>query len=139
MKKLSRILVCGGICLALLFSPGSDLSRKAFVRGDYENEQFGAVNAELSDASTETFRNAVLNLPVFQLSMYVAAISILWIGGRNSTLPSATSRTAASAAGAWMSDCSSITREMRSTLASARVSSKNTLEIIMSEFMISST
>lgn len=54
-------------------------------------------------------------------------------------LPSAASRTATSAAGAWMSDCSSITREMRSTLASARVSSKNTLEIIMSEFMISST
>ena len=54
-------------------------------------------------------------------------------------LPSTTSCTAAAASGAWISERSSSTREMRSTLASARVSSKNTLEIIMSEFMISST
>ena len=54
---------------------------KAFVRGDYENEQFGAVNAELSDASTETFRNAVLNLPAFQTIMYTAIVCIMWFGG----------------------------------------------------------
>lgn len=54
---------------------------KAFVRGDYENAQFGAVNAELSDASTETFRNAVLNLPAFQTIMYTAIVCIMWFGG----------------------------------------------------------
>ena len=54
---------------------------KAFVRGDYENEQFNAVNAELSDASTETFRYAVLNLPAFQTIMYTAIVCIMWFGG----------------------------------------------------------
>ena len=54
---------------------------KAFVRGDYENEQFNAVNTELSDASTETFRYAVLNLPAFQTIMYTAIICIMWFGG----------------------------------------------------------
>ena len=54
---------------------------KAFVRGDYENEQFNAVNTELSDASTETFRYAVLNLPAFQTIMYTAIVCIRWFGG----------------------------------------------------------
>ena len=54
---------------------------KAFVRGDYENDQFNTVNAELSDASTETFRYAVLNLPAFQAVMYTAIVCILWFGG----------------------------------------------------------
>ena len=44
---------------------------KAFVR----------VNTELSDASTETFRYAVLNLPAFQTVMYTAIVCILWFGG----------------------------------------------------------
>ena len=55
---------------------------KAFVRGEYEEEKFQGVNSELMETSQRTFRLAVLNLPVFQLSMYVAALSILWIGGR---------------------------------------------------------
>ena len=54
---------------------------KAFVRGDYENEQFNAVNTELSDASTETFLYAVLNLPAFQTIMYTAIVCIMWFGG----------------------------------------------------------
>ena len=54
---------------------------KAFVRGDYENEQFNAVNTELSGASTETFRYAVLNLPAFQTIMYTAIVCIMWFGG----------------------------------------------------------
>ena len=54
---------------------------KAFVRGDHENAQFNAVNTELSDASTETFRYAVLNLPAFQTVMYTAIVCILWFGG----------------------------------------------------------
>ena len=54
---------------------------KAFVRSDYENEQFNAVNTELSDASTETFRYAVLNLPAFQTIMYTAIVCIMWFGG----------------------------------------------------------
>lgn len=55
---------------------------KAYVRAAYEEAKFDAVNTELAHTATKTFGNAVLNLPVFQLSMYVAALSILWIGGR---------------------------------------------------------
>lgn len=54
---------------------------KAFVRGDWENRQFEEVNDELSDASTETFRFAVLNMPSFQIVMYTAIICIMWFGG----------------------------------------------------------
>ncbi len=54
---------------------------KAFVRGDWENGQFDIVNDELSDASTDTFRHAVLNTPSFQAVMYTAVICIMWYGG----------------------------------------------------------
>ena len=54
---------------------------KAFVRGDWENQQFEEVNGELSDASTETFRFAVLNMPSFQIVMYTAIVCIMWFGG----------------------------------------------------------
>ena len=55
---------------------------KAYVRTEHEEAKFDTVNIELARTATKTFGNAVLNLPVFQLSMYVAALSILWIGGR---------------------------------------------------------
>ena len=55
---------------------------KAYVRAEHECEKFDTVNTELAGTATKTFGTAVLNLPVFQLSMYVAALSILWIGGR---------------------------------------------------------
>lgn len=55
---------------------------KAYVRAEHEEAKFDTVNTELAHTATKTFGNVVLNLPVFQLSMYVAAISILWIGGR---------------------------------------------------------
>lgn len=54
---------------------------KAYVRTEHEEAKFDTVNTELAGTATKTFGNAVLNLPVFQLSMYVAAPSILWIGG----------------------------------------------------------
>lgn len=54
---------------------------KAFVRGDWENQQFEEVNTELGDASTETFRHAVLNTPSFQFVMYTAIVCIMWFGG----------------------------------------------------------
>ena len=54
---------------------------KAFVRGEYEEEKFQAVNAELMDTSQKTFHYAVLNLPAFQLVMYSSIMLILWFGG----------------------------------------------------------
>ena len=55
---------------------------KAFVRGNYETEQFSKVNDELTGASRDTFRHAVLNLPAFQAVMYTAIVLILWQGGK---------------------------------------------------------
>ena len=55
---------------------------KAYVRADHECAKFDGVNTELADTATRTFGTAVLNLPAFQASMYVAAVTILWIGGR---------------------------------------------------------
>lgn len=55
---------------------------KAFVRSSYETEQFSKVNDELTDASRDTFRHAVLNLPAFQTVMYTAIVLILWQGGK---------------------------------------------------------
>jgi ABC-type multidrug transport system fused ATPase/permease subunit len=54
---------------------------KAFVRGDYEEEKFQQVNANLMDTTQTTFHFAVLNLPAFQLVMYTATVLIMWFGG----------------------------------------------------------
>lgn len=54
---------------------------KAFVRGDHEIEKFQQVNTLLTETSETTFHYAVLNLPAFQLTMYTAAVLIMWFGG----------------------------------------------------------
>lgn len=54
---------------------------KAYVREDHERAVFAEANRNLAERSTTTFSNAVLNLPVHQLSMYVTATAVLWIGG----------------------------------------------------------
>ena len=54
---------------------------KAFVRGEYEEERFETVNAELMETSQKTFHYAVLNLPAFQLTMYTATVLLMWSGG----------------------------------------------------------
>ena len=56
---------------------------KAFVRGEYEEEQFDEVNRELMAASRDTFRFAQLNMPAFQLVMYTCVVLIMWFGGRS--------------------------------------------------------
>lgn len=54
---------------------------KAFVRDEYEEENFDQVNKNLMETSGHTFRYAVLNLPAFQLTMYTSIVLILWFGG----------------------------------------------------------
>ena len=54
---------------------------KAFVRGEYEEEKFGEVNATLMNTSQKTFQYAVLNLPTLQLIMYVTIVLLMWFGG----------------------------------------------------------
>ncbi|OUN89542.1 ABC transporter ATP-binding protein [[Collinsella] massiliensis] len=55
---------------------------KAYVRGDYECEQFRRVNQGLAATSEHTFRFAVLNMPVLYTSMYTATTLIMWFGGQ---------------------------------------------------------
>lgn len=54
---------------------------KAFVRGEWVEQRFGAVNGRLADTSTRTFGGAVLNLPLFQTVMYTSDVLILALGG----------------------------------------------------------
>ena len=54
---------------------------KAYVREDHAAERFGEVNGELAHTATRTFAGAVVNTPVFQLSIYVSATVLLWVGG----------------------------------------------------------
>lgn len=54
---------------------------KAYVRGDYETEKFGEVNASLKNASERSFSLAALNMPAMQFVMYGTILSILWFGG----------------------------------------------------------
>ncbi len=54
---------------------------KAYVREGYVAERFDEVNRDLATTATRTFRSAVLNTPIFQLSMYATCVGILWVGG----------------------------------------------------------
>lgn len=55
---------------------------KAFVRGEWSEERFGAANQQLADTATRTFSTAVLNTPMFQVCMYSASVLILFFGGQ---------------------------------------------------------
>ena len=55
---------------------------RAYVREGYVSKRFSAVNDELAATATRTFKGAVLNTPIFQLSMYVSATALLWFGGK---------------------------------------------------------
>ena len=55
---------------------------KAYVREPHECEVFAGVNGKLARGATKTFGTAVLNLPVFQASIYTAATLVLLFGGR---------------------------------------------------------
>ncbi len=54
---------------------------KAFAREDLKTREFDVVNKELNDISLKTFKNAVLNLPSFQIIMYTVIVCIMWYGG----------------------------------------------------------
>lgn len=55
---------------------------KACVREDYECAQFRAVNEGLARTSEQTFKFAVLNMPVLYVSLYTATTLIMWFGGQ---------------------------------------------------------
>ncbi|HIY50334.1 MAG TPA: ABC transporter ATP-binding protein/permease [Candidatus Olsenella avicola] len=55
---------------------------KAYVREGHVAERFATVNGRLASTATRTFRTAVLNTPIFQGTMYVTCVAILWFGGQ---------------------------------------------------------
>ncbi|OUP38549.1 ABC transporter ATP-binding protein [Olsenella sp. An188] len=55
---------------------------KAYVREGHVADRFAEVNESLAKTGTRTFRTAVLNTPIFQGTMYVTCVAILWIGGQ---------------------------------------------------------
>ena len=59
---------------------------KAYVRGDYEQEKFDAVNDRLQTASERAFRLAAMNMPALQCVMYATILAILWFGGELMTV-----------------------------------------------------
>ena len=52
------------------------------MREDYECAQFRAVNEGLARTSEQTFKFAVLNMPVLYVSLYTATTLIMWFGGQ---------------------------------------------------------
>lgn len=55
---------------------------KAYVREGYVANGFSNVNTTLTQVSRHTFGTAILNTPLFQASMDVAAVALLWFGGQ---------------------------------------------------------
>ena len=55
---------------------------KAYVREGHVADRFARVNGLLASTGARTFRTAVLNVPIFQATMYVTCVGILWFGGQ---------------------------------------------------------
>lgn len=53
---------------------------KAFVRDEYEEEQFDQVNNDLADITQNTFHFASFNTPAFQMTMYMAIVGLMLLG-----------------------------------------------------------
>ena len=54
---------------------------KAFVRNEFEEYKFDGVNTKLENTAIRTNRTAVLNLPFFQLIMYICVLALMFFGG----------------------------------------------------------
>ena len=56
---------------------------KAFVRAGYEKTKFLRVNDALTAANLQVGMRIVLMLPIMLLSLNIATLSVLWVGGQN--------------------------------------------------------
>jgi ABC-type multidrug transport system fused ATPase/permease subunit len=54
---------------------------KAFVRGEYEENKFAAVNGHLREVTEKATALTVLNQPAFQTLLYTAMVLFMWMGG----------------------------------------------------------
>lgn len=54
---------------------------KSYVRGESQSASFAEGNGGYCEASEHAFHTAMLNMPYFQLVMYITILCILWFGG----------------------------------------------------------
>lgn len=55
---------------------------KAFVRGDYEREEFDKISEDAKNAQIRAEKLVILNMPVMHLLVYICTVLILWLGGK---------------------------------------------------------
>lgn len=55
---------------------------KAFVRGDYENQEFEKAAAGVCEAQKRAERLIVWNMPIMQMVVYGCILAVLWLGGK---------------------------------------------------------
>ena len=55
---------------------------KAFVRGDFEEDKFNKVAADVKNAQVKAEKVLIFMMPLMQLVMYVCMIVVMWLGGK---------------------------------------------------------
>lgn len=55
---------------------------KAFVRGDYEDEEFSKTAEDAMNAQMDAEKLVVINMPLMQMIVYISTILVLWFGGK---------------------------------------------------------
>lgn len=55
---------------------------KSFVRGEHEEEKFGAANEDLKKSSISAFQVIIATMPVMMLLMNITMLGIVWFGGK---------------------------------------------------------
>ncbi len=55
---------------------------KAFVRGDWENQNFEETADAVRKAQIRAERLVILNMPILQMMVYLCIILVLWLGGK---------------------------------------------------------
>lgn len=54
---------------------------KAFVRGDFEKEEFNKTAEEVMQTQIRAEKLVMLNMPVMQMIVYICTLLVLWFGG----------------------------------------------------------
>lgn len=54
---------------------------KAFVRGDYEDQNFDECADDVRQTQIRAERMVILNMPIMQMMVYLCIILVLWLGG----------------------------------------------------------
>ena len=54
---------------------------KAFVRGDFEKEEFSKTAEEAMNAQMNAEKLVIINMPLMQMIVYISTILVLWFGG----------------------------------------------------------